>query len=128
MSIHITAIPQRIAGFDFVLSDVRANVSCPFPYGCNMVAIAPVIMSAVKAENDKKPKSHASNFCLFIRKAQNFLELFSTVFSCDSLARRGSQGHPRCKEVGKNEGQDCWDWLITWGPHITLPQIKVELC
>ena len=46
---HITAIPQRITNFDFMLADVRANVSCPFPYGYNMVAIAPAIMSAFKA-------------------------------------------------------------------------------
>lgn len=46
---HITAIPQRITNFDFVLTDVKADVSCPFPYGCNMVAIAPAIMSAFKA-------------------------------------------------------------------------------
>ena len=32
------------------------------------------------------------------------------------------------RRLEKNEGQDCWDWLITWRPHIVLPQIKVGLC
>lgn len=93
-----------------------------------MVAIAPAIMSAFEAENDKKKQRAMQEISAFLSGKHKIFWNYSAEFSCDSLARRGSQVHPSCKEVGKNEGQDCWDWLITWGPHMTLPQIKVELC
>ena len=53
---HITTILERITNVDFMLSDVRANVSWPFLHGCKMAAIAPAIMSEFKAGNDKKKK------------------------------------------------------------------------
>ena len=42
-------------------------------------AVAPAIVSAFKAGNDKKTKSCASHFCLFIKKAKIFPELLSEI-------------------------------------------------
>lgn len=94
-----------------------------------MVAIAPAIMSAFRHKITKKEKNKepCKQFLPFYQESTKFSGTI-LEFSCDSLARRGTQGHPSCKEVGENEGQDCWDWLITWRPHITLSQIKVGLC
>lgn len=121
---HITIIPERITAVDFRLSDVRANVSWPFPHGCKMAAIAPAIMSAFKAGNDKKTKSNVSHFCPLIRKVKSFPEMFSRVLLMFLPARRDSHAYPSCREVGKKNEQDCQEWLITWGPDIALPQIK----
>ena len=53
---------------------------------------------------------------------------YSPEFCCDSLAEEVPRGTLAVRRLEKNEGQDCWDWLITWRPHIALPQIKVGLC
>lgn len=99
-----------------MLSDVRANVSWLFPRGCRMAGIAPAIMSAFKAGSNKKIKSYASYFGLFIRKAKRFPEFLSRVLLM-SHWHRGSHEYPSSKGgYKKYEGQD---WLTAWGPDIS---------
>lgn len=110
---HRTKILERITNDDFMLSNVRAIASWPFPSGLKMATIAPAIMSAFKAGSDKKTKNYASHFCPFIRKAKGFPELFFRVLLMSYWPEEVHVGTLAAREVGKNEEEDCQDWLIT---------------
>lgn len=85
-----------------MLSDIRANVSWLFPRGCRMAGIAPAIMSAFKAGSNKKIKSYASYFGLFIQKAKRFPEFLSGVLLMSHWHKEVHMNTLAAREVIKN--------------------------
>lgn len=67
-----------------------------------VAAIAPAIMSAYEARNNKKTKSYASHFCPFIKKA-NFFQNYSLKFRLCLWPENVHRGTLAAREIGKND-------------------------